>query len=107
MNDKVSARLDQSAELFKALGHPMRLAMLEKLHDKPWCVCDLAASLGLNKSIASKHLTRLYEAGVLAVEKRGTQVIYTLTAPCVVELTRCARQVAGSSTPSSLLVPLN
>ena len=71
-------RLERKAEQLKALGHPMRLAMLERLKSEPWCVCELAANLGLNKSTASKHLSQLHEVGLLSVEKRGTQVIYTL-----------------------------
>lgn len=85
-----SSRLEITAELFKAIGHPMRLAMLEKLKSGPWCVCELADKLGLNKSVASKHLSLLYDVGVLDMEKRGTQVIYSLVAPCVVEMSACS-----------------
>lgn len=92
MEEKEKARLELSAEVFKAIGHPMRLAMLERLQHEPWCVCDLAENLGLNKSIASKHLSQLYDVGLLEVEKKGTQVIYTLAAPCLVEMARCGHQ---------------
>ena len=85
-------RLEHTADLFKAVGHPMRLAMLERLKEQPWCVCDLAEHLGLNKSIASKHLSLLHDAGLLEMEKRGTQVIYTLVAPCIVEMARCTHK---------------
>jgi len=81
--------LERTAEMLKAMGHPMRLAMLEKLKTEPWCVCELAKELGLNKSIASKHLSLLYGVGLLSVEKKATQVIYTLRAPCVVDLAQC------------------
>jgi len=90
MNAIDKKRLDVTAELFKAVGHPMRLSMLEKLKEESWCVCDLAKALGLNKSVASKHLSLLRDVGVLEVEKRGTQVIYSLAAPCVVEMSRCS-----------------
>lgn len=92
MDDNDRIRWDLGAELFKAIGHPMRLAMLEKLRDQSWCVCDIAASLDLNKSVASKHLSLLYDVGLLEVEKRGTQVIYTLAAPCLVDMARCGHQ---------------
>ncbi len=83
------------AQMFKALGHPMRLAMLEKLKQQPWCVCDIGDSLGLNKSTASKHLSQLFHVGLVAVEKRGTQVIYTLAAPSVVDLAAYGYQAAA------------
>jgi Predicted transcriptional regulators len=90
MKDSDKKRLSMTADLFKAIGHPDRLAMLEKLDEKPWCVCDLAAYLKLNKSVASKHLSLLHDAGLLEMEKKGTQVIYTLVVPCVVEMGKCS-----------------
>lgn len=89
MTDSDKKRLGLTAELFKAVGHPDRLAMLEQLAEKPWCVCQLAAKLGLNKSVASKHLSLLHNAGLLELEKKGTQVIYTLVVPCIVEMGKC------------------
>lgn len=90
MKESDKKRLAMTADLFKAIGHPDRLAMLEKLSDKPWCVCDLAADLKLNKSVASKHLSLLHDVGLLEMEKKGTQVIYTLVVPCVIEMGRCS-----------------
>jgi ArsR family transcriptional regulator len=84
------ARLDITAELFKAIGHPMRLALLETLQKGPACVCDLATQMNIGKSVASKHLSLLYDIGLLEMEKKGTQVIYTLVAPCVIEMGQCS-----------------
>lgn len=89
MNTSDKKQLDMTAGLFKAIGHPARLAMLEKLATGSWCVCDLAADLKLNKSVASKHLSLLHDVGLLSVEKKGTQVIYTLAVPCVIEMGKC------------------
>lgn len=83
-------RLDMTAQLFKAVGHPDRLAMLEHLGERPWCVCELAAKLNLNKSVASKHLSLLYTTGVVDMERTGTQVRYSLIAPCVIEMGKCS-----------------
>ncbi len=83
-------RLELRAHLFRALAHPMRLLLLEKLRDRPWCVCELAAEVGIDKSVASKHLSQLKEAGLIDDEKRGTLVEYRLTAPCVLDLASCA-----------------
>jgi len=83
-------RLSMTAEILRSIGHPDRLAMLERLAEKPWCVCELAESLGLNKSVASKHLSLLHDLGLLEMEKRGTQVIYTLVVHCVIEMGKCS-----------------
>ncbi|MBN1617458.1 MAG: winged helix-turn-helix transcriptional regulator [Spirochaetales bacterium] len=90
MKESEKRRLQMTADLFKAIGHPDRLAMLEKLADKPWCVCDLALDLGLNKSVTSKHLSLLHDLGLIELEKKGTQVIYTLCVPCVIDMGKCS-----------------
>ncbi len=76
--------------MFKALSHPMRIYFLQKLKEKPWCVCELAEEAGIPKSAASKHLSQLKDAGLVDDEKSGTRVEYRLTAPCVLDLAACA-----------------
>lgn len=83
-------RYELRAHMFKAMAHPMRIQLLEKLKEKPWCVCELAEEVGIDKSVASKHLTQLKDAGLIGDEKRGTQVEYRLIAPCVLDLAACA-----------------
>ena len=90
MTNEESTRYELRAQMFKAMAHPVRIRMLEELKEKPWCVCELAAEIGIDKSVASKHLTQLKDAGLIADEKRGTQVEYRLIAPCVLDLAACA-----------------
>lgn len=90
MTQEESRRYELRAHMFKAMAHPMRIRLLEKLKDRPWCVCELAEEVGIDKSVASKHLSQLKEAGLIDDEKRGTQVEYHLTAPCVLDLASCA-----------------
>lgn len=90
MESLLLRRYEFKAEVFKALAHPMRIAMLDKLKVRPWCVCELAAEVGIDKSVASKHLSQLKAAGLIEDEKHGTLVEYRLVAPCVLELAACA-----------------
>ncbi len=90
MTSDEAKRCELRAHMFKAMAHPMRVFMLEKLKDRPWCVCELAAEVGIDKSVASKHLSQLKDAGLIDDEKRGTLVEYRLTAPCVLNLAACA-----------------
>jgi ArsR family transcriptional regulator len=83
-------RYELRAHMFKALAHPMRIQLLEKLKEQPWCVCEIAREVGISKSVASKHLSRLKDAGLISDEKRGTLVEYHLAAPCVLEIAQCA-----------------
>lgn len=90
MNDDEKLRCEMRAHMFKALAHPIRIHFLDKLKEKPWCVCKLAEEAGIPKSAASKHLSQLKEAGLIEDNKTGTTVEYTLTAPCVLEMASCA-----------------
>ncbi|MDA8425630.1 MAG: metalloregulator ArsR/SmtB family transcription factor [Treponema sp.] len=90
MKDQSLGRYELKAEIFKALAHPMRLLLLDKIKERPRCVCELAAEVGIDKSVASKHLSQLKAAGLIEDEKRGTLVEYHLLAPCVLELAACA-----------------
>lgn len=77
------------AAVFKALGHPARLHIVEELAAGERCVCDLVDLVGLGWSAVSRHLAVLKAAGVLADEKRGLQVYYRLALPCVKSFTDC------------------
>ena len=90
MTEEESKRYELRAHMFKALAHPVRIQLLEKLKGRPWCVCELAAEVGIEKSVASKHLSQLKDAGLIGDQKRGTLVEYRLTAPCVLDLADCA-----------------
>ena len=83
-------RYELRVEVFKALAHPMRLYLLDKIRERPRCVCELAEEVGIDKSVASKHLSQLKRAGIIEDAKRGTLVEYRLVAPCVLDLAACA-----------------
>jgi ArsR family transcriptional regulator len=89
MDENTKRRYELRAEMFKALAHPMRIYILEMLRSKPWCVCQLAAEVGIEKSVASKHLSQLKNVGLIQDEKRGTLVEYRLIAPCVLDMAKC------------------
>lgn len=75
--------------VFKALGHPARVMIVRKLSTGEHCVCDLVEAVGLGWSTVSRHLSVLREAGVIEDEKRGLQVFYRLSLPCVARFIDC------------------
>lgn len=85
----VTQRRNERAAVFKALGHPARLQIVEELAVDERCVCDLVELVDLGWSTVSRHLTVLKDAGVLEDEKRGLQVFYRLALPCVKSFTAC------------------
>lgn len=87
--------LRERAKVFKALGHPARLAVVERLGRGECCVCELlqgSAYQKLSGPTLSQHLLVLKNAGVIADEKRGKKIFYRLMMPCVAGISLC---VAG------------
>jgi len=72
------ANLEMRAQLFKALGHPARILMLNLLSVKPRHGEELAAILRLNPATISHHLTKLAEAGLVVAKKDQYYQIYSL-----------------------------
>jgi len=76
-------RYEARASIFKALGHPTRLFILDKLRENKHCVCELTELVGADTSTISKHLTILRNAGLVKGVKSGTTVYYSLTCQCL------------------------
>jgi DNA-binding transcriptional ArsR family regulator len=81
------------ARILKALAHPTRLFIVERLARKSHCVCELADMVGADQSTVSQHLAILRSAGIVADEKRGRQVWYRVHTPCVLDFLSCVEEV--------------
>ena len=80
------------AELFRTLGHPVRIRVLELLGDGPVAVRDLLADLTIEASNLSQQLAVLRRAGVVtSTRAEGGSVVYALAGPDVEDLMRAAR----------------
>src|ERR671922_673016 len=71
---------DATARLFKALGDPARVRIVNVLatSDQPVCVCELVEPLGLTQPTVSHHVKRLTDAGLLEREQHGKWAYYSL-----------------------------
>lgn len=87
------AKYRARAEIVKALAHPTRLMMVDKLSAGECCVCDLQALAGADMSTVSKHLAVLKRAGFVQDEKRGLKVFYRLCCPCLGGFFGCVENV--------------
>jgi ArsR family transcriptional regulator, arsenate/arsenite/antimonite-responsive transcriptional repressor len=69
-----------TAALFKALGDPHRVRVVNLLATvrEAVCVCDLTEFLGLSQPTVSHHMKKLVEAGLLTREQRGVWAYYAL-----------------------------
>jgi len=70
--------LEARAGLFKALGHPARLLILNLIRMKPRHGEELAEILRLNPATISHHLSKLTDAGLLTAKKDQYYQTYSL-----------------------------
>jgi DNA-binding transcriptional ArsR family regulator len=91
---KTNEQIDRAAraKVFKALGHPSRLLMVEALGLGEKCVCELRDLVGSDISTVSKHLSVLKEAGIVQDDRRGTSIYYSLRMQCVTAFLGCVRR---------------
>ena len=66
------------AKLFRAVGEPTRLRLLNLLRRGTICVCDLQAVLRLRQPTVSRHLAALRHAGLVRDSREGPRVLYSL-----------------------------
>jgi ArsR family transcriptional regulator len=85
------------AELFKALGHPARVRVLEVLSEGEHSVSDMQPLVGIESSHLSQQLGILRRAGLVTTRKDGASVIYSLADPALAELLAVAKRLLISS----------
>ncbi|MBB2912481.1 ArsR family transcriptional regulator [Streptosporangium becharense] len=81
------------AELFRTLGHPVRIRVLELLQDGPLPVRDLLATIDIEASSLSQQLAVLRRTGIVTATREGSTVVYALSSADVAGLLRAARRI--------------
>ena len=74
------------AEIFHALAHPTRIAMVELLRNGEMPAGQIIEQLGLEQANASQHLAVLRAKQVVVSRKEGNQVFYSLRDPVLIEV---------------------
>ena len=88
---------EAQAELFKALGHPVRVRVLELLAEGERSMGELAAESGIELSHLSQHVSLLRRAGIVDSRRVRTTVLCTLRDPQTAELLAVARRLIGAN----------
>ena len=83
------------ANLFRVLGHPARVRILELLRDGERSVGSLQAELGLDSGGTSQHLAALRRIGLVDSRREGTSVYYRVDDPRVFDLLAAGRAIIG------------
>jgi ArsR family transcriptional regulator len=82
---------EQFASVAKAIGHPLRLELLEFLAQGERGVDGLARATAQSVANASHHLQQLRRAGLVTFRKDGVHVLYRLSGDDVVDLLAALR----------------
>ena len=81
------------AEFFKALGHPVRIAILEHLRRGPRSVGEIQELIGVAGSSISQQLAVLRGRGIVVPERAGTTIRYHAADPEIYVLLDAAREI--------------
>jgi DNA-binding transcriptional ArsR family regulator len=93
------------ANLFRVLGHPARVRILELLREGERSVGALQAELDLDSSGTSQHLAALRRIGLVDSRREGTSVYYRIVDERVLDLLAVGREIISRrlATEQSLL----
>jgi DNA-binding transcriptional ArsR family regulator len=84
-----ATKFDREAEVFKALGHPIRLKIVYGLVKVGGCnVKNMQECLGLHQATVSQHLIHLKSRGIITSTRHGLEMVYTVEdswAQCVID----------------------
>lgn len=90
-------KLNRLTQLFKALGNPTRLKIIQALALGEMCVCDLSAYLKLSESAVSHQLARLRVLGLITSRRDSQVLYYSLSATTLNSLIMAGINIVKSS----------
>lgn len=79
------------ADIFQALAHPTRIAILELLIPGELSAGVLIEKLGMEQASVSQHLAVLRAKQLVVNRKAGNQVFYSIRDPLIVEVLNLMR----------------
>src|SRR5437660_9124360 len=90
------------ANIFQALAHPTRIAMIEVLRDGELPAGAIIERLGLEQANASQHLSILRAKQIVSSRKEGNQVFYSVRDPLLIEVLDVMRRYFQAHVEESL-----
>jgi len=79
----------KKAMLLKAMGHPIRVEIIELLGKKEMCACEIANLFNCDRTTVSKHLAILKDLGIIEQRREGLYIHYSLKLHCLVPMLQC------------------
>ena len=81
------------ADVCKALGHPLRIEVIDILQNSELCFTDILDVTGGLKSNLSQHLSVMTKKGILKMRREGQCNYYSLSSKKVAQACRLMREV--------------
>ena len=81
------------ADVCKALGHPLRIEVIDLLQNEELNFTDILEVTGGSKSNLSQHLSIMTKKGILTVRREGQSSYFSLSSKKVSEACRLMREV--------------
>jgi DNA-binding transcriptional ArsR family regulator len=89
------AAMTEAAECLRTLAHPHRLRMVQMLLRGEYTVGELAEACGIPSHMASEHLGRMKDRGLLEVERRGRKMYYRVKEEGLAGILECVESRFG------------
>ncbi len=98
MTSAIRDQIDErTAALFRALSHPVRIAVLVAIAGHERAVGDLSRDLGIDASIVSQQLAVLRRAGLVRARREASVRVYQLSVPDVAALLDCSKAILAGT----------
>jgi ArsR family transcriptional regulator len=81
------------ADLFKAMGNPVRIRVLELLCERERSVGEMLGELGVGASALSQQLGVLRGTGLVLARREASAVYYSVTSPRIADLLAVGREL--------------
>jgi len=99
------AALSAAACMFRSLGDPTRLAIIQHLAIGEHRVVELTGHLGLAQSTVSAHLACLRDCGLVTSRPQGRSSLFSLTRPELLGLLSSAEKLLAATGDAVVLCP--
>lgn len=98
MSNHIRINYENPARLLRVISHPVRMAILEILHDnEEMCVCHLEAILGYRQAYLSQHLMCLRDNQLVSDRRAGRNVYYRAAEEGVIAIIRETRKCTSTN----------
>jgi DNA-binding transcriptional ArsR family regulator len=80
-------------DVFKALGNPTRLKILNSVKNKPKCICEIIPLSGKSQPNVSHHIKILKNAGLISERRDKTNILIEASNKKIFQIIKIARML--------------